>query len=400
MKVKRSIAPEGKKYLWTKIAWGIILFFAILSLLAPLLANEKPIFIHNGNRGYWPMFSNVNWELLCRDKSCKKITALIPFSPGTIDVTAIHAAPGAMRKTEAGGRHLLGADQLGRDVLAALIHGSRTAVWVSMLAALLAFIVGLIYGLGVGYYGNDKIRYSNKQLLGLLGLFLFGFFFWVFIWNAQNSLLISKPVSTFFYGLLVVFFVASMKYLIPLLSDKNRNYLDVDTLGMRFVDLIKALPPLFIILFALQLHEAQSMWYMIVLISFLLWAGFARHSRAEVLRLRKSEAVQNATLTWRSDFWVWRHSILPFMIRPLLVITAFSMASAILIEATLSFLGLGLPVEHVSWGTLIESARRHSSSWWLLVFPGLCMLSLIWALQHLGRMLENRLRNRQSLRSL
>ena len=398
MRFEGNISPIVESKLWTKVAWGIILFFVVLSFIAPFLSNENPIYIHDGKKAYWPIITHTNWQKICSDNSCKRLNTLIPFSPGTIDATAIYSPPLTRNKSD-DRMHVLGTDQLGRDVLSALIWGSRTAVWVSMLAAGLAFFIGLLYGLLMGYYGNDSIRCSNTQLIGLLMIGMLGGMILLFINYAYLSSQISRfwLVMALLFTLLLAFMSMRMvAYKTP--STQSRS-VSVDSIGMRLVDTVKALPPLFVVLFALQWQEASGIFYMVCLIAFLLWAGFARHSRAEVFRLRQNPSIKSALLGGRSDFWIWRYELLPYIIRPLLVILAFSMASAILLEATLSFLGLGLPAEHVSWGTLIDTARSRSSAWWLLFFPGLCMLSLIWSLQHLGRKVEEGLRNRQSLSS-
>ena len=375
----------------TWLAYGIIFGFTVLSLIAPLVANEDPLQVKIDNETYWPIFKKSNWQKKCRNNSCRKIYTLIPFSPETIDVSTTNAPPGIRSRQFNNKRHWLGTDGIGRDVLSAVVHGSRTAIWISIPAVFLAFLFGAFYGMCVGYYGDDRLVVTRRHIMWYLIALLTFIYISAFIRNLFEGGLITRGLALLLYAVGFVLLLSLVKFMSKWLKAGKTVTLHVDAVGMRVIDMIKALPGLFIVLFALQLFRQQHTYHLIVLIAFLLWAVFARHARAEVLRLRQHPSVQSALLTGRSDWWVWTNEILPFIIRPLLVTMAFSLAGAILLEATLSFLGIGLPVDHVSWGTLINDARMSPTSWWLLVFPGLCMLSLIWSFQHVGRIWESRL---------
>ncbi len=400
MNISGKIERREQKKIWIFLAYGIIFFFVLVSFLAPLISNVDPIYVNDGQRTYWPVVNSTNWQKICQDKNCIKKYTIIPFSPETIDVSSIHASPGTKSKEFDQAPHLLGTDEIGRDVMSALIHGSRTAVWISFLAVLVAFMVGLLYGLCMGYYGSDKFSMTIGQRIGLF--FTCALFIYVgyFLFNLNQSGMVSSIVAIFLLLLILVAYVFVSRLILRLTASIGKaSPVDVDAVGMRVVDMVKSLPPLFIVLFALQIIGQANIWSLVLLIAYLLWATFARHSRAEVIRLRNKPSVQSAMLAGRSDLWIWRYEFLPFIVRPLFVTFAFSIAAAVLLEATLSFLGLGLPVDHVSWGTLINSARISGQSWWLLVFPGMCMLSLIWSLQHIGRHWESILRFNRSIKS-
>ena len=164
MKMDGYINKIIKNKFRSRLAYFILLFFVLLGLIAPLLSNERPLWVHDGDRVYWPMFSSLNWERICSEKSCRKIFAPIPFSPQSVDMSAPQKKPGAI-SPDTKRRHLLGTDDYGRDVLAILIHGSRTAIWISMLAVGLAFLVGMFFGLIMGYYGRDRVYASYIQIL-------------------------------------------------------------------------------------------------------------------------------------------------------------------------------------------------------------------------------------------
>jgi|GEM_PF-706770 len=383
-----------------KWAYTVLLFFIMISFFAPLIANDKPIRVKTSNKTIYPILSSKSYKSTCNKEDCKILRTPIPFSAQTIDVRAMHAAPGSLGGEELQYTHLLGTDGLGRDVTAALIYGSRTALWISVLAALLAFFIGCVYGLLIGYYGHDRVLVTYRQWICSIVILLLTGYGLLVISHLNQATILSDTNGAFLYMGMALLVSSFFYYSRNMLSKGKAIPVNLDGIGMRVVDLIKALPALFIVLFALQLVEQKRIYYLIILIAFLLWAGFARHARAEVWRMRSRASVQAALLAGKNDLWIFRHEILPFIVRPLFVSLAFSVAGAILLEATLSFLGIGMPVDHVSWGTLINDARNHNSSWWLLVFPGLCMLSLIWAIQHIGRSIESRLQYGNQLLSI
>jgi peptide/nickel transport system permease protein len=142
-----------------------------------------------------------------------------------------------------------------------------------------------------------------------------------------------------------------------------------DIIGMRLVEIFEAVPTLFLLLTFVAFF-GRSLYIMMVIIGITSWPGYARYVRAEFLKLRRQDYVQAAVaagLPLRSI--LFRH-MLPNGIAPVLVGASFGVASAILAEATLSFLGLGL-VDAPSWGEMLNQAVRSSSfNWWMAAFPG------------------------------
>ena len=143
----------------------------------------------------------------------------------------------------------------------------------------------------------------------------------------------------------------------------------VDLAGMRLVEIFEAVPTLFLLLTFVAFF-GRSLYLMMVIIGLTGWTGYARFVRAEFLRLREQDYVQAAVacgLPLRSI--LFRH-MLPNGVAPILVAASFGIASAILAEAMLSFLGLGL-VDDPSWGQMLNQAVRSSTfNWWMAVFPG------------------------------
>jgi peptide/nickel transport system permease protein len=158
----------------------------------------------------------------------------------------------------------------------------------------------------------------------------------------------------------------------------------VDLLGMRLVEIFASIPTLYLLL-ALVAFVGRNLYLMMVIIGLTGWVGKAYFVRAEFLKLRNQDFVQAAIaagLPLRSV--LFRH-LLPNALAPLLVSASFTVASAILAESTLSFLGLG-PPEAASWGRLLDQARSAGGGfyWWLATFPGLAIFLTVLSYNLIG----------------
>ncbi len=162
----------------------------------------------------------------------------------------------------------------------------------------------------------------------------------------------------------------------------------VDMLGMRLVEIFEAVPTLFLLLIFVAFFD-RSLYIMMVIIGITGWTGYARYIRAEFLRLRQQEFVQAAIacdLPLKSI--LFRH-MLPNGVAPILVAASFGVASAILAEATLSFLGLGL-VDDPSWGQMLNQAVQASTfNWWMAAFPGGAIFLTVFAYNLIGESLRD-----------
>jgi peptide/nickel transport system permease protein len=162
----------------------------------------------------------------------------------------------------------------------------------------------------------------------------------------------------------------------------------VDILGMRLVEIFEAIPTLFLLLTFVAFF-GSSLYLMMVIIGITTWPGYARYVRAEFLKLRQMDFVQSAIacgLPLRSV--LFRH-MLPNGIAPVLVAASFGVASAILYEATLSFLGLGL-VDNPSWGQMLNQAVQSASFyWWMAFFPGGAIFLTVFAYNLMGEALRD-----------
>ncbi|MBK8852545.1 MAG: ABC transporter permease subunit [Saprospiraceae bacterium] len=131
-----------------------------------------------------------------------------------------------------------------------------------------------------------------------------------------------------------------------------------DLFGFRILEWRKSIPALFLLLALLSLFSKPSVYNVIIIIALLSWADIARLIRAETLTIKNHLFVQSAITMGFSHVYIIVHHIFPMLKGSLMVIAMYIMAGAVLMEATLSFLGLGLPVEEVSWGKITGGIQK------------------------------------------
>jgi peptide/nickel transport system permease protein len=163
----------------------------------------------------------------------------------------------------------------------------------------------------------------------------------------------------------------------------------VDLIGMRLVEIFEMIPTLFLLLMCVAFF-GRNLYIMMAIIGLTSWTSYARFTRAEFLKLRKQDFVQAATacgLPLRSI--LFRH-MLPNGMTPVLVSASFGVASAILYEATLSFLGLGL-IEEPSWGQMLSESTGATGTfkWWMAIYPGLAIFLTVFAYNLIGEALRD-----------
>lgn len=157
----------------------------------------------------------------------------------------------------------------------------------------------------------------------------------------------------------------------------------VDMLGMRLVEIFEDIPTLFLLLTFVAFF-GRSLYMMMVIIGVTGWSGYARFVRTEFLKLRKQDYVQAAVASGLPLTSILFRHMLPNGVAPLLVSVSFGIAGAILAEATLSFLGLGV-VDAPSWGAMLDQAVKSSSfNWWMAVFPGGAIFMTVFAYNLIG----------------
>jgi peptide/nickel transport system permease protein len=164
----------------------------------------------------------------------------------------------------------------------------------------------------------------------------------------------------------------------------------VDTLLNIFVmNAFLALPGILLAI-AFVAFLGPGLWNLVLALSIGGWVGYARLVRAQVLAVREREFVEAARALGASDVRIFAQHILPNIVQPILVQAAIGMAGAVLAEATLSFLGLGIPAPAASWGSMLNDARSHLfDSPHLVVFPALAVMGCVLSFNFIGDALRD-----------
>jgi peptide/nickel transport system permease protein len=165
----------------------------------------------------------------------------------------------------------------------------------------------------------------------------------------------------------------------------------VDALLMRLTDIGLSLPTILIAVVLVAVSE-PSFRNVILVIALLLWPRFARQVRGETLALKEQDFVAFAVVAGRSSAWIISRHIFPNVVPTLLVVCTLQVGYVILLEGSLSFLGVGVPPPNPAWGLMIADGRGFlATAWWIALFPGLAMLCTVLAVNLLGDWLRDRL---------
>jgi peptide/nickel transport system permease protein len=166
----------------------------------------------------------------------------------------------------------------------------------------------------------------------------------------------------------------------------------VDQAIMRVTDAWLALPALVFAIF-LAAMVGPSMWNIIIILGAVYWTRYARVIRSEVLSLREREFVKLSEISGASAARVILRHVLPNVLNSAMVLASLTIGVVIIAEASLSFLGVGVPPPQPAWGSMLADGRSMLmvGDWWLTVLPGLCIMMVVLATQLLGDWLRIRL---------
>jgi peptide/nickel transport system permease protein len=397
----------------------IILIYLFIALFAPVLANEKPLYISYGGENFFPALSNmayfkvnspsgsrelkaeaVDWKNL---EAGSKVFAPVCWSAGKTDLlNADYRSPFEeqyMRNAEGETvqmplrfRHFLGTGKAGEDILAGIIYGSRSSLSTGIFAMLIALFIGAAVGSTAGYFGDYKIKFSAFTVL-LIFLLLIPSWFYAF--HINSKLIAEKFEKNFLLGMctiLISLFLFLLIISLPVLLEKffeekkifkKKIFIPVDGLFSRLIEIFISLPRLVLIL-TIAAIVSPSIVAVILIIGLTSWTETARIIRAEAMKLRSADFVEASRSAGNSNIRTMTRHIIPNLIAPLSAVWFFGIASAILTESGLSFLGIGLPPGTVSWGNMMFSARENYTAWWLVVFPGLTLFILLYYLRQVA----------------
>jgi peptide/nickel transport system permease protein len=182
-------------------------------------------------------------------------------------------------------------------------------------------------------------------------------------------------------GLVVVAIQASIGILLGALAGYYGGWIDL--VLSRLFELMLGIPTFFLIITVAAIFP-PSIYVIMAILGLTGWVGIARFIRSEFFKVRAQEYVAAAQSLGGSDLRVMLRHILPNAIAPVLVSASFGVASAILTESGLSFLGIGVPQHLVTWGSILSIARSNTFAWWLAVFPGAAVFATVTAYNLLG----------------
>jgi peptide/nickel transport system permease protein len=380
----------------------IIFIFCLFAVFGDFLANEKPIYCKNNNSHYFPIFrgylidlgwsepydefSGVRWSEIEYEDI---IWPPIPYSYHTIDRKNMnYRSPIGNQQIESTRfRHWLGTDAIGRDVFAGIIHGTRIAFSVGLIAMAIALALGIILGSLSGYFGNDSISLKNYHWMGLLIGIIPSFFISFFGRTAQLWLeggFFNWTLSIMIFLILMFFFFKALYFLKILPFFNKHSFVPVDGFIMRLIEIVDSIPTLLLLLSALAILEKPSLFWVMAIIGLLNWTGIARLLRGEILKIKKMAFIDTAKILGFGHWHILVKEILPNALQPVIVSVSFGMAGAILLEAFLSFLGIGGNPQMVTWGSMLNGARNYFPAWWLALFPGLFIFLTVFSFNRLG----------------
>lgn len=165
----------------------------------------------------------------------------------------------------------------------------------------------------------------------------------------------------------------------------------IDAVLMRLTDVGLSLPTILIAVVLVAVSE-PSFRNVILVIALLLWPRFARQVRGETLAIKEQDFVALAVVAGRSSAWIISRHIFPNVVPTLLVISTLQVGYVILLEGSLSFLGVGVPPPNPAWGLMIADGRGFlATAWWISLLPGLAMLLTVLAVNLMGDWLRDRL---------
>ena len=281
------------------------------------------------------------------------------------------------------GGHLLGTDSYSRDVFAGLLNGSRIALWIGLFSNLLAMLIALILGSLAGYFSSSGLRANRMKFF--IAIFLeIGIVYYLWINPFVDSIFFQydiflKWLSFLFINIVLLFGLSKLKW-----SKGSNIRVSIDIIIMKLIEIIQSVPGLLFLLAIASLVGTLNVLKLSLLIGFFRWPSLTRLVRGEVIKLKQETFIESAKALGLKDFQIILKHILPNVKQQLLVAFAFGVGSSILLEASLSFIGLGLPPDEVSWGLLLSQARSAPNAWWLAIFPGLFISLTIFATYVIG----------------
>jgi len=312
---------------------------------------------------------------------------LIPYRGGTVDKLNRNVGPFDKQNVASNYyRHWLGTDALGRDVLAGIIYGSHVALKVGFWSSLFSLLIGVFLGYLSGFFGDKELKLNRGDMLFFIFMLLITLFYAFYSATYLRYIFVLIPILVFWF---------LSKRVRP--YDAKTKAFPLDLFVFRIVEIFKAIPDLFLILVTLALFQKPGIWNVIIVITIIRWPNITHHLRSEILKIKNADFIKAAKAIGQKNINIFINDLAPLTFSPIIVLTAFGFASAVLIESTLSFLGIGVPLDMVTWGSLLREARTNFGSWWLVLFPGLMIYFTISLFNSIGNTISDHLQNKKNI---
>ena len=171
----------------------------------------------------------------------------------------------------------------------------------------------------------------------------------------------------------------------------------IDELMMRFTEILLSIPSILLIIFLQALAGKNSVVAITVVIGLTSWMNIAKMVRTEVRQLRESEYLIAAKCMGGSFWHILRVHLLPNFISSIMFMVVMNIRSAIIAESTLSFLGIGLPMEIISWGSMLSLSEKAlmTNSWWIILIPGIVLVITLLCITELGEALRKNVNQKE-----
>lgn len=172
----------------------------------------------------------------------------------------------------------------------------------------------------------------------------------------------------------------------------------LDTLMMRFTEIFLSVPSLLLVLFLQAILGEANVMTLSIVIGFTSWASIAKIIRTEVRQIRSSEYVVASKCMGGKFFHILVRHLAPNFIASVMFMVVMNIRTAIGSESTLSFMGMGLPLEIISWGSMLSLAEKAlmTKSWWIIVIPGVFLVTLLMCITNIGNYLRKSANRKES----
>ena len=365
--------------------------FAAVMLAAQLIVAPRPFYCTYAGESYsfvWssrpPAGSPLQRDLLEAGNDWRKLNydrsvwPLVYADPYATDLDISWQPPGFCSGESC---YALGTWELGRSMGASLLYGFRKSLLIALLSVLIGMILGIPAGSFLSYYQRDGIRLSPAVAASAL----------VSAGVSLYVLLLSIHHRQFYAAAWLL--AAALWILCFWLygrgrGDRARIRIWPDAWLSGGIGLVKSFPSLLLLLLLVNWVKQPGTAFIAGLLGFFLAFSMARYARHIVISERASVYVDALRTLGLSDRRIVIRHLIPRVLAGLYPIAAAALGSAVLTESTLSFLGLGLPLDEISLGSMMHSARNHLSAWWVVLLPGLLVFWMVFSFQKLGKTLS------------